>query len=267
MRKFIGILILLYVLAFAVLWFGRFAAIYPFNPTYVSPADAGVPAMQAQILHSFDDTKLVVWTKQPRPKKPTIIYFHGNAGNLATRAPRFERLIERGYGLIAMAYRGSSGSQGAPSQALITKDSQFLIKNLTKLGFQNKSKMIYYGESLGTGVAAQLAVSHPPHAMILEAPFTSITDLAAKQFPMFPIRQLMDQSWDSQVAIQNFNAPLLILHGREDKLIPFTHAQSIFNAAPSQKKTLNIMPNTSHHNIWSVFGQKSIYKFINDTKS
>ena len=266
MRKFICILILLYLLAFAALWFGRLAAIYPFDPTRVSPADAGVPTMQAQTLHSFDDTALAVWTKQPRPRKPTIIYFHGNAGNLATRAQRFERLIERGYGVIAMAYRGSSGSQGAPSQELITKDSQSLIKNLTKLGFRHQSKLIYYGESLGTGVAAQLATSHPPDAMILEAPFTSITDLAAKQFPMFPIRQLMDQSWDSQTAIQNFNAPLLILHGRDDKLIPFTHAQSIFNASPSQKKTLKIMPNTSHHNIWSVFGQESIYKFINNTK-
>jgi pimeloyl-ACP methyl ester carboxylesterase len=266
MRKFIGYLFLLYMLALAALWFGRFAAIYPFDPTKISPNDAGVPSMQAHVLSSFDNTKLIVWVKPPQSGKPTIAYFHGNAGNLAMRAPRFERLIERGYGVIAMAYRGSSGSQGSPSQTSITKDSQFLIENLTQLGFHQKSNLIYYGESLGTGVAIQLAKSHPPTAMILEAPFTSITDLAAKQFPIFPIRQIMDQNWNSLSAIYNINVPLLILHGQEDKLIPFTHGQSIYNASPSRNKTLEIMRNTSHNDIWSVNGQKILYKFLKNLK-
>lgn len=264
MRKLIVFLILIYTAAFAALWFGRFAAIYPFDPTYVSPANAGIPAIRALDFNSFDQTKLVIWTKHPRDGKPTIVYFHGNAGNLAGRAQRFDRLIARGYGVIAMAYRGSSGSHGSPSQDVIIKDSQFLIENLDGLGFPKATKLIYYGESLGTGVAIQLAVTHPPTAMILEAPFTSITDLAVKQFPIFPIRYVMDQNWDSLSAIKQINSPLLILHGRDDQLIPFTHAQSIFDASKSSKKTLKIMMNTNHLNIWSVIGQKSIYKFILD---
>jgi pimeloyl-ACP methyl ester carboxylesterase len=253
---------LIYFGAFTALWLGRFAAIYPFDPAQITPANAGVPAMRAHEFQSFDKTPLVVWTKQPRNRQPTIVYFHGNAGNLAGRAQRFDRMLQRGYGIVAMAYRGSSGSQGSPNQGKITNDSQFLIENLDNLGFQKPANLIYYGESLGTGVATQLALTHPPSAMILEAPFTSITDLAAKQFPIFPIRQILDQEWNSLDAISKINVPLLILHGREDKVIPFSHGQAIFNASSSSQKTLKIMDNTSHHNIWTVLGQKYIYKFI-----
>lgn len=262
MRKFILIIILIYIGVFGVLWLGRFTAIYPFDPTYVTTADAGIPQMRAQKIRSFDDTQLVVWTKQPRGRQPTIVYFHGNAGNLASRAQRFDRMIKRGYGIIAMAYRGSSGSDGAPSQQLIMKDSQFLIENINLLGFRKNQKLIFYGESLGTGVATQLAVTNPPNALILEAPFTSITDLAAKQFPIFPIRYVLDQNWNSLDAIKQIDVPLLVIHGRDDRLIPFSHAQSIFESSKSAQKTIKIMQNTSHSNIWSINGQKFIYKFI-----
>ncbi len=266
MFKFLTLCISLYLGAFAALWFGRFAAIYPFDPTHVTPTNAGVPAMQEHEFQSFDKTKLIVWTKQARGNQPTIVYFHGNAGNLAVRAQRFDRMIQRGYGIIAMAYRGSSGSQGSPSQEKITNDSRYLIENLNNLGFGKPAKLIYYGESLGTGVATQLTLTHPPSALTLEAPFTSITDLATKQFPIFPIRQILDQEWNNLDAIRKIDVPLLILHGKEDKVIPFSHGQAILNASSSSQKALKIMNDTSHHNIWSVLGQKYIYKFIYSQK-
>jgi pimeloyl-ACP methyl ester carboxylesterase len=262
MRSFLRVFTIIYILAFAALWFGRFAAIYPFDSTHVTPRDAGVPAIQEYQLSSFDGTSLIIWSKQPQLDKPTIIYFHGNAGNLANRAQRFDRMIKRGYGIVAMAYRGSSGSKGSPSQQLITQDSQFLITHLHNVGLKHNSPLIYYGESLGTGAAVQLAVTHPPTALILEAPFTSITDIVAKQFPIFPIRLVLDQKWDTLSAIRQVTVPLLIVHGAADKLIPPAHSDSIFHASPSKIKALNIMPNTSHLNIWSVEGQKTIYNFI-----
>jgi pimeloyl-ACP methyl ester carboxylesterase len=266
MRKLLLIVTSIYILAFAALWLGRFAAIYPFDPTYVTPSTAGVPAMQEYQLLSFDGTPLIVWSKQPRAGKPTIIYFHGNAGNLANRAKRFDRMIKRGYGIVAMAYRGSSGSQGSPSQDTIMRDSQFLITHLPDVGLKQNSPLIYYGESLGTGVASQLAVSHPPSALVLEAAFTSITDIAAKQFPMFPIHFVLDQKWDTLNAIRQIDVPLLIVHGAMDKLIPVAHADSIFSASPSKTKILSIIPNATHLNIWSVDGQKTIYNFIENLK-
>jgi fermentation-respiration switch protein FrsA (DUF1100 family) len=262
MRKLLKWIVVLYCLGLAGVWFGRFALIYPFNPEYVSTRDAGEPRLVERSLTSFDGTKLIVWTAKAATNKPTVIYFHGNAGNLATRAQRFDRLLDRGFGVVAMAYRGSSGSQGHPDQKLIMRDTVVLHDALSALGVADKSKRIFYGESLGTGVAVQLANSHPPDALILEAPYKSITDLAAKQMPIFPIRLILDQRWSTLETIESIDVPLLVLHGEQDQLIPVDHGKAVFNASPSKKKILKIVKTGGHENLWSVEGQTAIYDFI-----
>lgn len=262
MRRLLQWIIILYCLGLAGVWFGRFALIYPFNPTYVSPRDAGEARLTDNRLTTFDDIALVVWTAAPKSGKPTFIYFHGNAGNLATRAERFDRLLDRGFGVVAMGYRGSSGSQGKPNQTDIQRDTITLINRLDALGIPKSSKRIYYGESLGTGVAVQLAKTHPPDAIILEAPYTSITDLATAQLPFFPIGMILDQRWDTLAAIQTLTTPLLVLHGQQDQLIPVAHGKTVFQASASPIKTLKIIDSAGHDNLWSVEGQTAIYDFV-----
>jgi pimeloyl-ACP methyl ester carboxylesterase len=259
MRKFIKFLFIFYLLAFLVVWIGRIALIYPFDSTEIAPRQAGEPRINASRINSFDDTSLVVWQAAAKPNKPTIVYFHGNAGNLAGRVERFRRLLDRGYGLIAMAYRGSSGSEGKPDQALITQDAQWLINAIP---LQARKNVVFYGESLGTGVAVQLARTHPPSALILEAPYRSITELASSQMPFFPIKAILDQRWNTYEAIQTLDVPLLVLHGDLDQLIPVDHGKSVFSASPSNAKTLKTLPNAGHSNLWSIEGQKTIYTFL-----
>lgn len=255
-------IVVVYCAALAAVWFGRFKLIYPFDATRVAPNAVGLPTVREQILTTPDNLDLVVWTASARQQQPTIVYFHGNAGNLADRAQRFDRLIERGFGLVAMAYRGSSGSQGSASEASITKDSGFLALNLHNLGVSHASPVVYYGESLGTGVAIKLAETYEPDAMILEAPFTSVTDLAAAQMPIFPVRFILDQRWNSIEAIKNSEMPLLVVHGQKDRLIPVSHGEAIFANSPSKSKNLRIIQDGNHHNLWSVEGQKIIYNFL-----
>jgi len=262
MRRLLTWIVILYCGALAAVWFGRFKLIYPFSPTRVAPIAAGLPAVRETVFDSFDGTKLIVWSAKARKGKATIVYFHGNAGNLANRAQRFDRLLKRGYGLVAMGYRGSSGSQGTPDQKDMMRDSAYLIENIERIGTSKNATLVYYGESLGTGVASQLAVTHPPKALILEAPFKSITDLAASQMPFFPIQTILDQRWDTLDIIQQSQAPLLVLHGQNDSLIPYNHGESVFSRSGSNTKELHILPEGTHHNLWSVKGQKIIYKFL-----
>ncbi len=259
MKYFLTVLILAYLGALGAVYLARKSLIYPFDATRVTPKTAGLSGFTEQTFQSFDGTDLVIWSRQANSGKPTILYFHGNAGNLAGRAERFDRLARRGYGVVAMAYRGSSGSQGRPDETLITKDAAFLRDQIAKTV---KGTLIYYGESLGTGVAIKLATTHPPDALVLEAPYTSITDRAAAQMPIFPVRLILDQRWDSATHIKSVSVPTFVIHGTNDAVIPFSDGQAIFNASPAATKILKKMQGAHHHDLWSVEGQTAIYAFI-----
>lgn len=255
--------VILYVGAFAIVWVARTWLIYPFSNNHETPAQAGEPRLVEDKLTTQDGETLIVWARAAKGRKATIVYFHGNAGNLAGRAQRFNWLIDRGYGVVALAYRGSSGSTGRPSEDVITKDTVLLRNSLEQiLGYKPKGKIIYYGESLGTGVAAKLAASFPPDALILEAPYTSVVDLAATQMPFFPIRAVLDQRWETTKHIQQVTKPTLILHGTADRVIPYKHGKAVFAASPAKNKVLKTIKGGNHLSAFSVEGQKAIYRFI-----
>lgn len=254
---------ILYLAAFALVWFGRTALIYPFDSHHQSPGQAGEPRLSEYRLKTDDGNTLVIWAAPAKGRKATILYFHGNAGNLAGRAGRFNRLIDRGYGVVAMAYRGSSGSTGRPSEDVITQDAILLRGSLAQiLGKAPRGKIIYYGESLGTGVATKLATSTLPDALILEAPYTAIVDLAAKQMPFFPIDAVLDQRWETREYIKAVNTPTLILHGTNDRVIPYAHGKVIFGLSPAKGKVMETIKGGAHLSGFTVEGQTAIYRFI-----
>ena len=259
----VGWLIILYFAAFATVWVARISLIYPFSTAYQTPKDAGEPRLSEYKLKTDDGNTLIIWARPAKGRKATVLYFHGNAGNLAGRAQRFDRLIGRGYGVVAMAYRGSGGSTGKPSEDVITKDAILLRANLAQiLGKAPKGKIIYYGESLGTGVATKLATTTLPDALILEAPYTAIVDLAAKQMPFFPIRTMLDQRWETREHIIGVNTPTLVLHGTGDRVIPYTHGKMIFSLSPAKNKVMKTLHGGGHLSAFSVEGQTAIYRFI-----
>lgn len=262
MKRILFVGVVLYLAAFAVLVIGQNLLVYPFDPTEITPKDAGEPRLTAQVLHTSDGENLVVWLAPARPKKPTIVYFHGNAGNLALRSQRFNRMLDRGYGVIALAYRGSSGSSGKPSEPAIRADALALIKALPDLLGAKPQKLVYYGESLGTAVAVQLAALHPPTGLILEAPFASIDALARKRMPFFPTSLGLHEHWNTLDTISQITVPLLVMHGTKDPVVPLAQGLAVFEAAASKRKVWRETKGVGHVGHWDVPGQKAIYRFI-----
>lgn len=233
--------------------------IYPFDATHTAPELAGESRLVEQRLATADGEDLVVWRTAARPGHPTLIYFPGNAGALSDRAERFTRLIDRGYGVVAMAYRGSSGSTGRPDEALLTDDAIRLAQAETG------RPLILYGESLGTAVAIKLASSGIGDAVVLEAPFTSISDLLASQFPDETLDQMLTQHWNSLSRIGEVRQPLLVIHGTEDRLVPIAMGRTIFDGAGSREKRFVEIPGRAHSGLWTIDGQQALYEFL-DTR-
>lgn len=212
-----------------------------------SPSDAGVPEMRQVTLHTADGLDLVAWYAPPtREGAPTLIYFHGNGGDIGMRAGKVSPFLDAGLGVLLTTYRGYSGNPGTPSETGLYADARAARAFLEA---QNTSAIALYGESLGTGVAVQLATEMAPLAVVLEAPFTSIADLAQPQMPFLPVKALILDRFDSAAKIGEISAPLLIVHGALDATIPVQLARQLFEAAPEPKEG-HFLPGAGHHDLF-----------------
>ena len=241
-------------------------AVYPFNSARVDPAAMGLPELD-EVIFTSSEHQLILWVAAPAPNQPTILYFHGNAGNLANRATRFRLLTERGYGLIAPAYRGSSGSSGRPSEAAITRDMRRIYAALDDLipGLTPADTVIY-GESLGSAVALKLldAPEMPaPAGVVLESPFTALADVVRHVYPeLEELIPKMQNRWLSQEHAPTLTAPLLVLHGEADTLIPIEQGRAVFNAAGSARKRFVTIPEADHSETWRSDVLPKLWRFV-----
>ena len=245
------------------------AMVYPFDPARVAPARAGVPQLREIEFPSRGET-LVIWVSPPKGDAPTILYFHGNAGNLADRAQRFQLITARGYGLVAPAYRGSSGSTGTPSEPALTRDARRIWRKLHRLipGL-TPDKTVIYGESLGTGVTLKMLAGRnlaAPAGVVLEAPYTSLPDVARTAYPQLtPLLGQMRNTWNSLAHIRTLRAPLLVLHGTADRVVPIKQGRQVFAAAPSKRKQFLALPGAGHTDTWRTNSLPALWAFIDDT--
>src|SRR5690606_9417030 len=155
-------------------------------PERVSPISAGLPEVAERIISTPDGEEVLAWYGPAEPGHPTILYFHGNGGNLALRSERIRRYLERGQGMFMMSYCGYSGSTGQPSEEANIADARLAYETLISEGIQ-PSDIILYGESLGTGIATQIAAERPIGGLILDSPFTSAVDVGSRRSPYLPV--------------------------------------------------------------------------------
>nr|WP_255553667.1 alpha/beta fold hydrolase [Maritimibacter sp. DP1N21-5] len=238
------ILVLVGGAAFVGLRIVERAVIYPFSPLREDPP-AGLTEVEVP---TPDGKRLVVWTAPPTPGRATVLYFHGNAGNLAGRAGRFEAFLSRGLGVVAAGYRGSSGSTGWPSEQALVGDALTLRAVLPDL--VGDGPVVCYGESLGAAVATRLAALDGCDALVLEAPFTSISDMGQALYGIPRLDLLARSHWRSVGHIRTVTVPLTVLHGTEDRLIPFGQGEAVFEAAASPDKTFVPLEGGGHTNLW-----------------
>ncbi|MEP5151963.1 alpha/beta fold hydrolase [Planktotalea sp.] len=242
--------------------------LYPLSASEVDPSAIG---LQRAEVHRFDQGsyELVVWTlKAQRASAPTVLYFHGNAGNLATRAQRFATMQGQGFNVIAMSYPGSSGSGGLPSEETITNDALAVYKSVGQLiDGRTSQDVILMGESLGCAVAiallTQLDPDERPSGIILEAPFTSTPDMAraVTDVPDNLVERIQDR-WENLARAGALTIPLLVIHGSVDEVTPPRMGRAIFNAAPVKDKDFLLVPNATHSGTWRSDTMPRLWRFI-----
>jgi uncharacterized protein len=205
----------------------------------VAPAEVGLPQARVVRLKTSDGETLVAWHIAPKPGRPLILYFHGNGGGLEQRNVRFQKLTETGNGLLAVEYRGYGASTGAPSEAGLIEDGEAGYAVALALA-QAPRNIVVMGESLGSGVAARLAARHEIGALVLDSPFSSAVDVAASLYWMFPVRLLMRDRFRSDQAIGAVHAPVLIVHGDDDWVVPIRFGKKLFALANEPKRFIRI---------------------------
>jgi len=229
-------------------YLGQRRLMYFPDPERIPPAEAGLLGVSERILEAPDGARLVAWYGKAKPGAPTLLYFHGNAGGLAVRGPRIQRFMELGWGVFMLAYRGYAGSTGRPTEAANVADAGLAYAALAREGVAPTS-IILYGESLGTGVATRLAAEHSAAGLILDAPYTSIVDVAAQAYPYLPVRYLLKDRYETAAVIGKVHIPLLILHGERDRVIPVAMGRELFRLA-NEPKRLATFPGASHSDIY-----------------
>ena len=184
-----------YAIAVAVMYFAQRRFIYFPDPTRTTPGAAGLPNVVERIIATPDGERLVAWYGKAAPGQPTLLYFHGNGGALEVRAERIRKYLDRGRGMFMMSYRGYSGSTGSPSEAANVADAKLAYDALVKEGV-SPDDIILYGESLGTGVAIQVAAEKNVAGVILDSPFTSIVERAGQLYPWLPVGLLLQDRYE-----------------------------------------------------------------------
>jgi uncharacterized protein len=179
--------------------------------------------------------KLKGWFhKKDLINKKTILFFHGNAGNLSNRNYKLNELSKFDINFLILAYRGFSSNQGKPSEKGLYKDAKSALDWLKVKGVKEKN-LILYGESLGTAVAVETAQNKNLAGIILESPFTSMIELAQKYYPFLPVKILLKDKYETIKKLPNISSPILILHGKLDTIVPVAMGEKLFELANNPK--------------------------------
>ena len=199
-----------------------------------APAAAGLPQAEEVVLDTADGERVIVWHVPPRGNKPVALYFHGNGGSLRNRVDRFRALIEDGSGLVALSYRGYGGSTGTPTEAGLIADA--LAAYAFTSARYGSERIVLWGESLGSGVAIALAAEMPVGYLILQSPFTSAVDVGLQRYWFVPVRLLMKDQFRSDLRIGKVTAPVLVLHGDRDDIVPMALGERLYGLINAPKR-------------------------------
>lgn len=247
------------VVVLAGFYFGQRKLMYLPNPVASLPTDVNMPSFTVIKLKTSDNLTLSSWY-QAAKDKPTLIYIHGNAGNVSNRAPFVKRYLTEGYGVLLLGYRGYGGNPGSPSEPGLYRDARAAIKFLQNEGIPD-NKIVLFGESLGTGIAVQMALEFQVRALILQTPYTAMADIGQYHYPFLPVRMFLKDRYNSIAKISKINIPILILHGHQDRVVPIRFAKQLY-AAANVPKTAKYYPDKGHNNIISPQLQQDVLDFL-----
>ncbi len=214
---------------------------------YASPKNAGAEEFVEKPLVMYDGTMVMSWYYKGNKDKPVILFFHGNAGQIATFAPYLSAYTKAGYSVMALEYRGFGKTCGKIEEDVAFADGIWAFDYLRqKLGHKN---IVIMGYSMGSAIAVGVSKYKEPDAMVLLAPFSSMQKLVTEQNIPFASLVLKDKFLSVEY-IKNFSNPLFIMHGQEDSLIGVHHAKILYDKALAKDKSLKILPNQEHNELF-----------------
>ncbi|WP_020591917.1 alpha/beta hydrolase [Kiloniella laminariae] len=250
---YVGLMVVMYLLQPFLL--------YPGASPREEPEFYGVEGMEKVSLTMDDGISLTHWFKAPtRPGYPVVLAFHGNAGHTGDRLPKLKYLLEMGFGLLQVEYRGYAGHKGRPSETAFKADGLKAMSWLLEQGY-SEQQIITYGESLGTGMAIWLAARFQVQAVILEAPYSSIAEVAQAKYWYLPAKWLLRDKWRSDLAIRDVRAPLFIFHGEKDELIPVELSRRLLSLAPGEKQSA-FFQEGYHMDLYDHGAEKNVRNFL-----
>jgi len=251
-----------YFVALAILFVLQRQLLFPAGKEPPSLERAGLAGLMEPVkFTTADGLTLLAWYRRPpHDAAPLILLFHGNAGTVENRAVKARTYIDAGFGLLLVEYRGYGGNPGSPNEAGLYADGRAALAFAAAQGIA-PGHIVLYAESLGTGVAVQMATEQRVAALVLEAPYTSIADVAQSAFPLFPVQWLVRDRFDSVKKIAHIGVPLFAIHGERDQTIPVQFGKALF-AAASEPKEAKWLPGAGHNDIARFGADAAVLDFL-----
>ncbi len=257
----------------AIVYGGLLAGLYLFQRQLLylpsasrpDPREAGVPDMRAVRLATGDGLELLAWYKPPAPGRRLLVYLHGNAGHIGHRGFKARPFLDLGHGVLLVSWRGYGGNAGQPSEEGLLNDARAALAFAAEEGLAHR-QVVLYGESLGSGVAVQLAAEaagtgRPVGAVVLEAPFTSIAEVAQYHYFYVPARYMVADKFDSAARVSAVGAPLLVVHGERDRTVPVRFGRELFDAAAEPKEAA-WLPEAGHNDLFDHGAAERVRRFL-----
>jgi fermentation-respiration switch protein FrsA (DUF1100 family) len=254
--KFLTLAICLYAGVTALIYFQQSSLIY-----YPDAAGRGLTATPQQIGLAFEDVELITedgvrlhgWFIPSDSARGTVLFFHGNAGNISHRLDSIATFNRMGLNVFIFDYRGYGQSQGRATEAGTYRDAEAAWSYLVETRGIDANNIIVFGRSLGASIAAWLASQYTPTALILESGFSSVPSMAQRMYPFLPVKWLSRFNYDTRQYVSTIASPLLVVHSKNDELIPYAEGRLVFDAAPANKQFLDIRG--GHNDGFIVTGQ------------
>jgi fermentation-respiration switch protein FrsA (DUF1100 family) len=228
-----------------------------------APGEIGLTDVEPVTFRTADGLRLGGWfigAPGPSPRV-TVLVFNGNAGNRAHRGPLAAALRRHGLQVLLVDYRGYGGNPGSPTEHGLALDGRAAREYLAGRADVDQSRIVYFGESLGTAVAVELAVEHPPAALVLRSPFTSMADVGRHHYPFLPVRLLLRDRFAAIEHIQRIRVPLLVIAGGRDRIVPVEQSRQIYDAAAGPR-TLLVLPDADHNDDELLAGDEMVLAMI-----
>ena len=228
-----------------------------------TPTEIGLSDVEPVTFETTDGLRLNGWFVAASGTSPrvTIVVFNGNAGNRGHRGPLAAALHRHGLQVLLVDYRGYGDNPGTPTENGLAADSRAARSYLTGRPDVDRSRIVYFGESLGTAVAVNLAVEHPPAALVLRSPFTSIADVGRHHYPFLPVRLLLRDRFAALDQIRRIRVPLLVIAGARDQIVPIGHSRRLFDAAAAPKALL-VFPDADHNDDALLAGDEMVQAIV-----